>query len=421
MVGRVRRYKVRNNQPRPESYREDYEQAHNEKYDTVRGDKFSAPEPSRADQQRQYQNLASGAESGWDFSSRFLRYPQDAAAQRRFPLRSLNVVNMVPVELNSFLYWNEKAISSFFALTGDPEGAARWDRKARTRSRAMHAVLWNGEHGRYFDYNLTSRSQELFGPRDGDSLPEETGPAPEGQQVVFNTGQLAPFLTGAARPHIRDDPGAVRRAFEAVSLYLDAKPGGIPPTNYRSDQQWDQVNAWPPHQQMLMEALLNTPRPPAGGKKKEEEEEEEEKKKKKAARDWRWTQDLALRLGQRYLDSTYCTWRVTGGRSASNPPLDWLGNATLAQGGLMFEKYRDDSLIGAGNGGEYEVVVGFGWTNGVLIWVADTFRNALRPPPCKKRSDFDPPPLPWDVLRSAVYLDPWDAQWTSQSVGGTAP
>jgi alpha,alpha-trehalase len=24
--------------------------------------------------------------------------------------------------------------------------------------------------------------------------------------------------------------------------------------------------------------------------------------------DWRWTQDLALRLGQRYFDSAYCTW-----------------------------------------------------------------------------------------------------------------
>lgn len=327
---------------------------------------------------------------------------------------------MVPVELNSFLYWNEKTISSFFALTGDLDEAAQWDLEAQRRSKAMHAVFWNEEFGRYFDYNLTSESQELFGPGDDDSLPEETKPAPKGQQVVFNTGQLTPFLTGAAQPHIRDDPRAVRKAFEMVSAYLDARRGGIAPTNYRSHQQWDQFNAWPPHQQMLMEALLNTPsQPPANGTngtttgKKDDPEDQDD------TEDYRWTQDLALRLGQRYLDSTYCTWRMTGGQSENNPPLKWLVNTTLGHGGLMFEKYRDDSLIGAGDGGEYEVVVGFGWTNGVLVWVADTFRGALGPPPCTRFEDFPAPP--GGDAKSAVYLDPWDAEWTSQSVGGKAP
>lgn len=352
-----------------------------------------------------YQNLASGAESGWDFSSRFLRNPQAAAEDTTFPLRSLNTLEMIPVELNSILYWNEIAIASFFDMTGDLDNAAHWEAKAQYRSQAMHAVMWNEEYGTYFDYNITSGSQETFCARDADALPTETDSAPSNEtQLVFNVAQLTPFLTGAALPRIKDDPKAVRKAFERVEQYLDTRAGGIAPTNFRTSQQWDQPNVWPPHMQMLMEALLKTP--PSNGEDDP---------------DWRWTQDLALRLGQRYLDSAYCTWRATGGESASSPKLSGL-NGSTDLGGLMFEKYSDVSLNEAGGGGEYEVVVGFGWSNGVLIWVADTFRDRLKTPPCAGANFTLPVPGTGrsKVKRSAVMLDSWDAAWTSRWAGGKA-
>lgn len=101
----------------------------------------------------------------------------------------------------------------------------------------------------------------------------------------------------------------------------------------------------------------------------------------------------------------------------------------------MFEKYSDQSLNEAGSGGEYEVVVGFGWSNGVLIWTADTFRDKLQSPACedllaaagaeteeerRRRSkrgghgDGTEPP-------SAVELEYFDATWTSENVGGLRP
>lgn len=49
-----------------------------------------------------------------------------------------------------------------------------------------------------------------------------------------------------------------------------------------------------------MKGLLSTPL--------EFSEEDDEE----TTEDYVWTQDLALRLAQRYLDSLYCTWRVTG-------------------------------------------------------------------------------------------------------------
>ncbi|KAK3078943.1 hypothetical protein LTS18_006140, partial [Coniosporium uncinatum] len=50
--------------------------------------------------------------------------------------------------------------------------------------------------------------------------------------------------------------------------------------------------------------------------------------------------------------------------------------------GIMFEKYADNSTNARGGGGEYEVVQGFGWTNGVLIWSADVFAQELVTPDC---------------------------------------
>lgn len=237
----------------------------------------------------QYNNLASGAESGWDFSSRFMRDPRIAADETYFPLASYNTVNLIPVDLNSILYWNEVTLAEFLNMTGDSAEAEAWHKKARDRSEAMYALMWNDTLGSYFDFNVTSEAQELFSARDGDALPIETAPAHSNDtQVVFNVAQLTPFWTGAAAPSLKDNPQSVRSAFRRISEYLDVRQGGISPTNFRTNQQWDQPNVWPPHMHILMEALLRTP-----ATKGTDDE------------DWRWTQDLALRLGQRYFDSAY--------------------------------------------------------------------------------------------------------------------
>ena len=39
----------------------------------------------------------------------------------------------------------------------------------------------------------------------------------------------------------------------------------------------------------------------------------------------------------------------------------------------MFEKYDATNIGTSGGGGEYEVQTGFGWTNGVVIWILNTF------------------------------------------------
>ena len=48
----------------------------------------------------------------------------------------------------------------------------------------------------------------------------------------------------------------------------------------------------------------------------------------------------------------------------------------------MFEKFSISDVDSSGRGGEYTVQAGFGWTNGVVLWVANTFGEQLVAPVC---------------------------------------
>ena len=392
----LNRYHVENNQPRPESFREDYITANNASYHSSSGTVYPEKEPLSESQKADlYSNLASGAESGWDYGARWLARPGDAARDVYFPLRSLNVRDMVPLDLNSILYQNEIAIADFLNKTGNSTGAAKWTDLASRRSEAMYALMWNSTLWSYFEYNLTSNSQYIYVPADDDATESEKRTSPQSYQVLFDVAQLYPFWTGAAPDQLKNNPLAVERAYSRVASMLDRKAGGIPATNYQTGQQWDQPNVWPPLMHVLMKGLLNTP--PTFGRDDPA---------------YLGIQDLALRLGQRYLDSTFCTWYATGGSTSETPKLQSLPPEAV---GTMFEKYADNATNVAGSGGEYTVVEGFGWTNGVLLWTADTFADRLKRPDCgditpaeisTARRGLNPP------AKRAVELGARDAAWT---------
>ncbi|KAK4449215.1 glycoside hydrolase [Podospora aff. communis PSN243] len=392
----LNRYSVNNNQPRPESYREDYITANNQSYYSASGTVYPEETPlNETEKEALYANLATGAESGWDYTSRWLARPRDAMDDIYFPLRYINVRDMVPVDLNSILYQNEVSIASFLRLEGNETGAKAWEDMAKKRSEAMYAVMWNSTLWSYFDYNITSQSHFRYVPLDEDTTVAEQAQAPKDEQVLFHVAQLYPFWTGAAPEALKNNPLAVQRAYSRVDAMLKEKAGSIPATNFKTGQQWDEPNVWPPLQHVLMEGLRKTPATfgeddPA----------------------YVAVQDLSLRLAQRYLDSTFCTWYATGGSTSATPKLEGLGEEAI---GIMFEKYGDNATNVAGGGGEYEVVEGFGWTNGVLIWAVDTFANQLKRPDCGNitAAHVDPAEKR-SISRRAVELDPWDAGWVKK-------
>lgn len=394
-------YRVENNQPRPESYREDYITANNESYYSTSGIIYPEAKPLNASEMATlYSNLASGAESGMDYTSRWLKTPLDAARDNYFPLRSLNTREIVNVDLNSILYGNEMAIADFHKQMGDTAKSDSWSKLAKWRSEAMYAVMWNETHNRYFDWNMTSHSQNVYIDNEDvvdsgetcDTIkrsPDAPEGTPKGKKLFFSISQFYPFWMGAAPDFLKNNPTKLRDVYEPVASMLELFAGGVPTTNFASGQQWDEPNVWPPLQHILVDGLLQTPATFG-----------------KDDADYVWTQELALNVSQRYVNAAFCTWRSTGGSLPGQPKLE---GAT--SNGIIFEKYNASAINAVGGGGEYAVVEGFGWSNGVLIWIGDNFGDKLQDPNCGNITAANTSPSVSKRAPSAVELHQYDSKW----------
>jgi len=189
-------------EPRPESYREDYSLAQR------------VPESQRA---ALYRNLRAAAESGWDFSSRWMRDPSD--------LRSLETIELVPVDLNSLLYHAERTIAALRRArggAGDAAVAARYASAAEARRRALLAAAYDSASGFFYDVRW----------RTGERVTDRPTMA-----------AAAPLYFGLATPE-QGRAVAARLGREFLA------PGGFVTTLVKSGQQWDAPNGWPPLQWM---------------------------------------------------------------------------------------------------------------------------------------------------------------------------
>jgi alpha,alpha-trehalase len=231
-------YAVLNTEPRPESYREDWVTANNNSYFATSGIIYPETKPlNDSEKATLYANLASGAESGWDYGTRWIANPSDAINDVYFPLRSLNTVNIVGVDLNSLLYANEITIAGYLKDLGNDTAAAEFEDLAKNRSAAMFDLMWNEKYGSYFDFNLTSNAQNLYVPADEGATAAQRADAPEGYQVLFSAAQYYPFWLGAAPRQLKDNPLAVRNTFKRVADLLTDTAGAISATNVKTGQQ----------------------------------------------------------------------------------------------------------------------------------------------------------------------------------------
>jgi alpha,alpha-trehalase len=192
-------------EPRPESYREDYELAQ------------TVPAAAR---ETLYRNVRAAAESGWDFSSRWMRDPAD--------LRTLETVDIVPIDLNSLLYHAELVIAALRAFRGDPGDAAvsrMFADAAAERRRALLEAAWDPGEAFFFDVRWRTRERVTDRP---------------------TMAAAAPLYFGLATP---EQGRAVAARLEREFL----RPGGFVTTLIGSGQQWDAPNGWPPLQWLGME------------------------------------------------------------------------------------------------------------------------------------------------------------------------
>lgn len=182
--------------PRDESWREDVETAR------------SANRPAA----HVFRDLRAGAESGWDFSSRWLG---------GMSLSSIRTTAIAPVDLNAFLY----ALESAIAAAGDADSGAFAERAERRRA-AMLRHLWNKADGCFADFDL---ARDAISPRP-------------------SAAALAPLLTGLATQQQAD-------ATERFTRQHLLAPGGLRTTLVESGQQWDSPNGWAPLQWIAVKGL----------------------------------------------------------------------------------------------------------------------------------------------------------------------
>jgi alpha,alpha-trehalase len=192
-------------EPRPESFREDFTIAQR------------LPEGQR---EQFYRNVRAAAESGWDFSSRWMRDPQSLA--------SLETVALAPVDLNSLLYHAERTIAALRRRRddrGDAKVAEQFEARAAARQAAMQAHMWDATSGFFYDLRWGTGERVTDRP---------------------TMAAAAPLYFGIATP---EQGTRVARRLEQEFL----KPGGFTTTLIRSGQQWDAPNGWPPLQWLAME------------------------------------------------------------------------------------------------------------------------------------------------------------------------
>ncbi|KAI9090860.1 Six-hairpin glycosidase-like protein [Phlyctochytrium arcticum] len=357
----LNRFAVTNDQPRPESYMEDLE--------TVEGANLTGT--AAADL---YADLATAAETGWDFSSRWERDPLsngDAAAN----LRRLITRQIIPVDLNALLYSNEVALQNLHAVGGNRDKSDTYKKSATSRKLALWEVFWDDKIGTWGDFNLTSKARS----------------------VVDSPVSYWPLWSGAALDDPRGKAGAPDKCkyltspFANLDELLSKYPGGLPTTLYKTGLQWDLPNSWPPlayiamraqQQSLVAQKAANCP----------------------AAQQTSLTTSLK-NTAQQYITAALCAWRSTGGTLANLPPL---ANPTNDDGN-MFEKFNSLGFGTAGSGGEYVVQDGFGWTNGVALWTLKQFGADLKVQSCKAGETTTPNPgsIPSSAYSSRAALPLW--------------
>lgn len=189
--------------PRPESLRED---------------STTAFESKHRESNRLFLHLRAAAESGWDFSSRWFKDPDD--------IKTIHTADIIPVDLNSLLYVLEETIADGYNTFLHPLMVRRYRKKAAVRKEVMNTYMWSEKKEFYMDYNFHTRRR--------------TG--------VLSLAAVFPLFAGIA-----SDEQASLVAARLKKEFL--KPNGLVTSLRETGQQWDSPNGWAPLQWVAVEGL----------------------------------------------------------------------------------------------------------------------------------------------------------------------
>ena len=165
-----------------------------------------------------YRNLRAAAESGWDFSSRWLKNKKEFS--------SIHTTEIIPVDLNCLLLNLEKTIAKAYQLSGDKGSCEKFENLAKLRKQSLNKYCWNEEKGFYFDYDHIEHKQK-------DNL---------------TLAAVFPLFFQVAS---KEQAAAIAKI--VIEKFLS--PGGLITTIETTDQQWDAPNGWAPLQWIAIQGL----------------------------------------------------------------------------------------------------------------------------------------------------------------------
>jgi len=180
-----------------------------------------------------YKNLRSAAASGWDFSSRWFRQPND--------LSSIQTLNIAAVDLNGLLYHIQTSLFQVEKVKRKEKiiraPAVEVERMMNLYSEAVYKqnsvkkfrkLFFNEKLGWYCDYNIKSK------------------------QVMDNPTLAGMFPLFFKLADKKDLP----RIVEFLKKNF-LKDGGLVTSLHTTGQQWDAPNGWPPLQWIAIVGLEN--------------------------------------------------------------------------------------------------------------------------------------------------------------------
>ncbi|SOE21922.1 alpha,alpha-trehalase [Spirosomataceae bacterium TFI 002] len=200
----LNRYCDESDKPRPEAYKEDVATA-----------KRSGREIKTV-----YNHLRSGAESGWDYSSRWLADGKT--------LETIHTTDIVPVDLNALLYQLESTLERAYRLKGESYYADNFKILMEKRKAALTKFCWDSESGFFMDYDFVKKEKTK----------------------ILSLAAVYPLAFKMASQEQADGVAKVLK-----EQFL--RPGGLPSTLNDIGQQWDAPNGWAPLQWLAIEGLRN--------------------------------------------------------------------------------------------------------------------------------------------------------------------
>ncbi|HYE54934.1 MAG TPA: trehalase family glycosidase, partial [Chitinophagaceae bacterium] len=167
-----------------------------------------------------YRHLRSGAESGWDFSSRWFKDGKN--------ITTIQTTNMVPVDLNCLLYQLELTLAKAYKERGNLVRQKYFEQVADKRKKAILKYCWSAARGYFMDYDLTAKKA--------------------GTQMTI-AGATPLFFKIATPAQAKSVANVVKTKF--------LQPGGVVTTLNKTGQQWDAPNGWAPLQWITISGLRN--------------------------------------------------------------------------------------------------------------------------------------------------------------------